>query len=166
MLDRAQSELRTGLAELRELARGIHPAVLIDRGLEPAITALASRSPVPVTAEADEERLPPPVEIAAYFVVSEALTNVAKYAQASAAEVSVRRVDDVVRIEIADDGVGGADASRGSGLSGLADRVSALDGTIAIASPPGGGTRVHVEIPCVPQAAASPDRLDALSRAT
>ena len=167
MLDRAQSELRTGLAELRELARGIHPAVLIDRGLEPAITALASRAPVPVTVEADEERLPPPVEIAAYFVVSEALTNVAKYAQASAARVSVRRADGVVRIEIADDGVGGADASRGSGLSGLADRVAALDGTIEIDSPSGGGTRVHVEIPCVPQVAdASPDRLDALSRAT
>ena len=152
LLDRAQSELRTGLAELRELARGIHPAVLTDRGLEPAITALASRSPVPVEVEADAERLLPSVEIAAYFVVSEALTNVAKYAQASAAKVSVRRVDGVVRLEIADDGVGGADATRGSGLSGIADRVAALDGTIDIDSPPGGGTRVRVEIPCTPQA--------------
>jgi signal transduction histidine kinase len=152
MLDRAQSELRTGLAELRELARGIHPAVLTDRGLEPAIKALASRSPVPVAVEADEERLPPPVEIAAYFAVSEALTNVAKYAQASAAKVSVCRVDGVVRLEIADDGVGGADATRGSGLSGIADRVAALDGTIVIDSPPGGGTRVRVEFPHAPQA--------------
>jgi signal transduction histidine kinase len=167
MLDQAQSELRTGLAELRELARGIHPAVLIDRGLEPAITALASRSPVPVTVDADEERLPAPVEIAAYFVVSEALTNVAKYAQASAASVTVRRADGVVRIEIADDGVGGADASRGSGLSGIGDRVAALDGTIVVDSPPGEGTRVCVEMPCVAQAApASPDPLDALSGAT
>ena len=153
MLDLAQSELRTGLAELRELARGIHPAVLTDRGLEPAITALASRSPVPVEVEADDERLLPPVEIAAYFVVSEALTNVAKYAQASLAKVSLRRVDGVVRLEIADDGVGGADANRGSGLSGIADRVAALDGTIVIDSPPGGGTRVRVEIPCAPQVA-------------
>ncbi len=152
MLDRAQSELRTGLAELRELARGIHPAVLVQRGLEPAIAALASRAPVPVTVQAEEERLPPPVEIAAYFVVSEALTNVAKYAQASSASVSVRRAGDVLRVEVADDGVGGADASRGSGLRGLADRVAALDGTIAVDSPAGGGTRVRVEIPCAPQA--------------
>jgi signal transduction histidine kinase len=153
LLDRAQSELRTGLAELRELARGIHPAVLTDRGLEPAIKALASRAPVPVTVEADEERLLPQVEIAAYFAVSEALTNVAKYAQASAATVSVRRADGILRVEVADDGVGGADPSRGSGLSGLADRLTALDGTIAVDSPPGGGTRVRVEIPCEPQAA-------------
>jgi signal transduction histidine kinase len=152
MLDQAQSELRTGLAELRELARGIHPAVLTDRGLEPAIKALASRAPLPVTVEAVQERLQPPVESAAYFVVSEALTNVAKYAQASSASVSVRRDDGVVRVEIADDGVGGADATRGSGLSGLADRVAALDGTIVVDSPPGGGTRVRAEIPCAPQA--------------
>jgi signal transduction histidine kinase len=151
MLDRAQSELRTGLAELRELARGIHPAVLTDRGLEPAITALAARAPVPVTIVADEERLPPPIEIAAYFVVSEALTNVAKYAQATAATVAVRRTDGVVTIEVADDGVGGADADGGSGLRGLADRVAALEGTFAIDSPADGGTRVLVEIPVRPQ---------------
>ncbi len=126
--------------------------MLVQRGLEPAIAALASRAPVPVTVQAEEERLPPPVEIAAYFVVSEALTNVAKYAQASSASVSVRRAGDVLRVEVADDGVGGADASRGSGLRGLADRVAALDGTIAVDSPAGGGTRVRVEIPCAPQA--------------
>jgi signal transduction histidine kinase len=152
MLDRAQSELRTGLAELRELARGIHPAVLTTHGLQEAINALASRLPVPVTVEAEAVDLPPPVEIAAYFVVSEALTNVTKYAQASSATVTVRQADGVVRVEIADDGVGGADPSRGSGLSGLADRVAALDGTITVDSQPGAGTRVRVEIPCAPQA--------------
>jgi signal transduction histidine kinase len=152
MLDRAQSELRTGLAELRELARGIHPAVLTTHGLEEAINALGSRLPVSVTVEADAVDLPPAVETAAYFVVSEALTNVTKYAQASRATVTVRQADGVVRVEIADDGVGGADPSRGSGLSGLADRVAALDGTITVDSPPGAGTRVRVEIPYVPQA--------------
>jgi len=126
--------------------------VLTDHGLEPAISALAARSPVPVAVQADAADLPQAVEIAAYFVVSEALTNVAKYAQASAATVSVRQADGLVRVEIADDGVGGADASRGSGLSGLADRVAALDGTVAVDSPPGGGTRVRAEIPCAPQA--------------
>jgi len=164
MLDLAQSELRTGLAELRELARGIHPAVLTAHGLEPAIRSLASRSPVPVDVDADPVDLPPPVEIAAYFVVSEALTNVAKYAQATAATVTVRAAHGVVRLEIADDGVGGADPSRGSGLDGLGDRVAALDGTITVDSPPGEGTTVRVEIPyALP--AAEPDRLDAVPRA-
>jgi signal transduction histidine kinase len=152
MLDRAQAELRVGLAELRELARGIHPAVLTQRGLGPAIADLAARAPVPVTVEVDGERLPAPVEIAAYFVVSEALTNVAKYAGATGATVSVRRLDGHVTIEIADDGVGGADAARGSGLRGLTDRVAALDGTLAIESPRHGGTRLRVEIPCEPLA--------------
>ena len=149
LLDRAQDELATSLAELRELARGIHPAVLTERGLEPAIAALAARSPVPVTVRADSgERLPGPVEIAAYFVVSEALANVAKYARASEAAVAVWREDGHVAVEVADDGVGGADAARGSGLRGLADRVAALEGTLRLDSPPGGGTRVRVEIPC------------------
>jgi signal transduction histidine kinase len=158
MLDQAQSELRTGLAELRELARGIHPAVLTERGLEPAIAALATRSPVPVAVDADGERLPAPVEIAAYFVVSEALTNVAKYSQASQARVTVRRTDDLVTVEIADDGIGGADAARGSGLRGLGDRVAALDGTLTIDSPAGGGTLVHVEIPCAERREEHPER--------
>ncbi|HKH18521.1 MAG TPA: sensor histidine kinase, partial [Solirubrobacteraceae bacterium] len=148
LLDRAQEELQTGLAELRELARGIHPAVLTDRGLAPALQSLASRAPVPVTLEADaDERLPGPVESAAYFVVSEALANVAKYAHATHATVAVRRVNGRVTVEVADDGVGGADAARGSGLRGLADRVGALDGTISLDSPPGRGTRVRAEIP-------------------
>jgi signal transduction histidine kinase len=149
LLEQAQAELSTGLAELRELARGIHPAVLTERGLEPALRSLAARSPVPVTLEADAgERLPAPVEAAAYFVVSEALANVAKYAQASGATVRVHRDDGVAVVEVADDGVGGADVTRGSGLRGLADRVAALDGALAVDSPPGGGTRLHAEFPC------------------
>jgi signal transduction histidine kinase len=148
LLGRTQEELRTGLAELRELARGIHPPVLAERGLAPALTALVARAPVPVALEADgETRLPAPVETAAYFVVSEALTNVAKYAQATEATVAVRRENGNVTIEVADDGVGGADAHRGSGLRGLADRVAALDGTLSVQSPPGGGTVVRVEMP-------------------
>jgi signal transduction histidine kinase len=154
LLDRAQEELKTSLAELRELARGIHPAVLSEHGLAPALDGLVSRAPVPVTVEADadaEQRLPEPVESAAYFVVSEALANVAKYAQASSATVRVRRSDGRVLVDVMDDGVGGADAARGSGLRGLADRVAALDGTLSLESPPGRGTRLHAEIPCGPQ---------------
>jgi signal transduction histidine kinase len=148
LLDRAQEELHTSLEELRELARGIHPAVLTDRGLEPALQALSARTPVPVTVEVDApERLPGAVESAAYFVVSEALTNVAKYAKASHAAVTVRQTNGRVRVEVRDDGVGGADATGGSGLRGLADRVSALDGTLSLDSPPGRGTRLRAEIP-------------------
>jgi signal transduction histidine kinase len=149
LLDRAQDELQTSLAELRELARGIHPAVLTDRGLEPALQALVSRAPVPVTIEADgERRLPGAVESAAYFVVSEALANVAKYARATQASVAVKRLNGHVTVEVTDDGVGGADAMQGSGLRGLADRVAALDGTLSVERPEGRGTRVHAEIPC------------------
>jgi signal transduction histidine kinase len=149
LLDEAMDELRTSLAELRELAHGIHPAVLSEKGLGAALYALAARAPLPVTLDSDAgERLPQPVEVAAYYVVAEALTNVAKYAQATQADVAVHRVDGVVTVDISDDGVGGADVSRGSGLRGLADRVAALDGTLAVESPPGRGTRLHVEIPC------------------
>jgi signal transduction histidine kinase len=148
LLDRAQEELRTSLAELRELARGIHPAVLTDRGLEPALEALTSRAPVPVALEVDSaDRLPEPVESAAYFVVSEALANVAKYARATQASVAVRRLNGSVTVDVTDDGVGGADAAGGSGLRGLADRVAALDGTLSLDSPAGRGTRLHAEIP-------------------
>jgi signal transduction histidine kinase len=153
LLDRGLEELKRSLAELRELARGIHPAVLTERGLEPALHALASRAPVPVTIETDgDRRLPAPVEIAAYFVVSEALANVAKYAQATEATVAVRRMNGCVTVDITDDGIGGADAAQGSGLRGLGDRVAALDGKLALESPPGRGTRLHVEIPCNPLA--------------
>ena len=149
LLAQATAELQAGLAELRELARGIHPPLLTDQGLEPALHALAARAPVPVTLAADVgERLPAPVEIAAYFVVAEALANVGKYAQACEATIAVRRVNGLVTVEVADDGVGGADAGRGTGLRGLTDRVAVLDGTLAVDSPRGGGTRLHVEIPC------------------
>ena len=148
LLDQAQEELHTSLEELRELARGIHPAVLTDRGLEPALEALTSRAPLPVTLAVEgDERLPGPVESAAYFVVSEALTNVAKYAQATQATVAVRRLNGSVAVEVTDDGVGGADAAGGSGLRGLADRLAALDGTLRLDSPAGHGTRLHAEIP-------------------
>jgi signal transduction histidine kinase len=149
LLDRALDELKTSLAELRELARGIHPTLLTDQGLEPALRALVDRVPVPVTLDADKgERLPGHVEIAAYFVVAEALTNVAKYAQATEAAVAVRRVNGQVTVDVTDDGIGGADVAQGSGLRGLTDRVAALDGTLSVDSPAGGGTRLHVEIPC------------------
>ena len=148
LLDEALDELKTGLAELRELARGIHPAVLTERGLDVALETLAARAPVPITVASDVgDRLPKPVEIAAYFAVSEALANVAKYAQATQASVAVRRSNGRVTVDVADDGIGGADPAHGSGLTGLADRVAALDGTLSLDSPRGGGTRLHIELP-------------------
>lgn len=148
LLGGAQQELDLALQELRELARGIHPAVLADRGLEAAIETLAGRSPVRIElVETPRERLPGPVEAAAYFVIAEALTNVAKYAQASQATVKVTRRNGEAVVEVADDGVGGADPQRGSGLRGLADRVAALDGRLEVHSPPGAGTRLRAEIP-------------------
>jgi signal transduction histidine kinase len=150
LLDRALTELRTSLAELRDLARGIHPAVLSERGLDAALYALAARAPLPVALDTPPAngRLPEHVEVAAYYAVAEALTNVAKYASASEATVTVRRSDGLLNVDVGDDGVGGANASAGSGLRGLADRIAALDGTVRIDSPPGGGTRLHIEIPC------------------
>jgi signal transduction histidine kinase len=148
MVAGAQEELTQALEELRELARGIHPAVLSDRGLGPAVEALAVRSPLPVrVVEVPEQRLPAPVEAAAYFVVAEALTNVAKYASANEATVAVRRTNGHAEVEVADDGVGGADPGRGSGLRGLADRLGALDGSLSLDSPPGSGTTLRAEIP-------------------
>ena len=143
-------ELKLSLDELRELARGIHPAVLTQHGLDPALRALAARSPVPVELTGTTGgRLPAAVETAAYFVVSEGLTNVAKYAHAEHAAVRIERTDGHLRVEISDDGVGGAAASAGSGLHGLADRVAALDGALELASPPGGGTRLRADLPCI-----------------
>jgi signal transduction histidine kinase len=148
MLAGAGRELKLAQEELRELARGIHPAILSDRGLEPALEALAGRSPVPVALESlPLDRLPESIEAAAYFVVAEALTNVAKYASASLATVRVSQYNGSALVEVDDDGCGGADPARGSGLRGLADRVGALDGKLAITSPPGGGTRLRAEIP-------------------
>jgi signal transduction histidine kinase len=149
LLDDAIGELTEATAELRELARGIHPAILTDRGLEAAVTALASRATVPVELlSVPEERLSPPVESTAYFVVAESLTNVARYSHASHAEVEITRDNGRLVVEVRDDGVGGADPARGSGLRGLADRVGAVDGRLAVESPAGAGTKVHVEIPC------------------
>jgi PAS domain S-box-containing protein len=153
-LDSAITELREALEELRELARGIHPVVLTNRGLEPAVAALASRSPVPVQIAAiPEERLPPPVEAAAYYIIAEAITNVAKYAAASLITVTVDQVGDYTRVEVTDDGVGGADPAIGSGLRGIADRVEALNGHVQVMSPVGVGTTVRAEIPRTPQSA-------------
>jgi PAS domain S-box-containing protein len=148
LLGSASDELAQALEELRELARGIHPAVLSDRGLSAALEALAGRAPLPVDVRAPDERLPPPVEAAAYYVVSEALTNVAKYAQASNVDVRVERLNGHAVVEVADDGVGGADPLGGSGLRGLADRVEALDGRLQVKSAPGRGTVIRAEIPC------------------
>ena len=148
LLDEASGELARAIDELRELARGIHPAILSDRGLEPALEALCARAPVPVELEVTlPDRLPGSVEAAAYYTVSEALTNVAKYAEASEVTVSVARANGFALIEVADDGVGGADQKRGSGLRGLTDRVEALDGILAVTSPPGEGTTVLARIP-------------------
>jgi signal transduction histidine kinase len=148
LLAGAGEELKLALEELRELARGIHPAVLSDRGLQGALEALAGRLPIPVElGDAPHERLPAPIEAAAYFVVAEALTNVVKYAEASQASVSVVRQNGHAVVEVRDDGVGGADPGRGSGLRGLADRVSALDGRLELESPPGEGTVLRAEIP-------------------
>jgi len=149
LLAGAQEQLSQGLNELRELARGIHPAVLTDRGLGPALESLAMRAPVPVEIEAvPDERLAGPVEVAAYYVVAEAMTNVAKYAHASHATVSVRRYNGLAKVTVADDGIGGADPALGSGLRGLADRIAALDGRLDVESPEAGGTRISAEIPC------------------
>jgi signal transduction histidine kinase len=149
LLAEADDELRAALDELRELARGIHPAVLTEQGLGPAVSSLADRSPVPVTiASLPERRLPAPAEAAAYFIVSEALANVAKYAHASSVRVNVAETNGGVLVDVDDDGVGGADPARGSGLRGLADRVHALDGQLTVDSPPGHGTHLHAAIPC------------------
>jgi signal transduction histidine kinase len=157
LVDELGERLNLALNELRELARGIHPAILTARGLAPAIGALADRVPLPVDVEvAVDERYPPAVEAAAYFLVAEALTNVAKYAQATLAQVEVHRTGHELVVTVVDDGVGGADMAAGSGLRGLQDRLSAVDGTLAIESPPGGGTRLRATLPAgIEQAAVS-----------
>jgi len=148
LLDQAAEELGLALEELRELARGIHPAVLSERGLGPALEGVAARAPVPVELAAlPEERLPEAVEAAAYYVVCEALVNVARYANASRATVSIASADGRLVVEVADDGVGGANAAKGTGLRGLADRVEALDGKLELMSEQDGGTRLRAEIP-------------------
>jgi signal transduction histidine kinase len=149
ILDETRKTLGTTLQELRELSQGIHPGILTERGLGPALQELAYGSPVPIELSVPiEERLPEPVEAAAYYVVAEALTNVAKYASASSVSVRVGSRNGRAVVEVSDDGVGGADPARGSGLRGLADRVEALGGMLAVESPAGEGTRLRAEIPC------------------
>jgi PAS domain S-box-containing protein len=147
MLGAAREELAHALEELRELARGIHPAILTDRGLGPALEALAARATVPVEIEHAAATLPPSVEVAAYYVVSEALANVAKYAEATTVRVSVAHENGSACVVVADDGVGGADPAEGSGLRGLADRLSAMNGKLEVESPVGAGTMIRAEIP-------------------
>ena len=145
----AHEEAKLALAEMRDLVRGLHPAILEDRGLDAALSGIAARSPVPVRVRADlKERATPTVEAVAYFVVSEALANVAKHSQATAAEVLADSADGLLRIVVRDDGVGGADPARGTGLLGLARRAASVDGTLSLVSPPGGPTTVTVELPC------------------
>ena len=146
-LEDARRELDAAQAELQELAAGIHPVVLTERGLGPALSCLAERAPVPVRLAVPAQRLPAAIETAVYFICSEALANVGKYAHASRAGVAVRVEGDLVTVLVADDGVGGADPSAGSGLKGLADRVEALGGRFLVESPAGGGTRLLAEIP-------------------
>jgi signal transduction histidine kinase len=148
VLARAREHLQGGLGELRDLARGIHPAVLSDRGLKAALDALANRSPVPVELRITvPDRLDSAIEATVYFLVSEALTNVAKYAQADAVSVDVTPAGGDLVVTIADDGVGGADPGHGSGLRGLVDRVHAIGGRLQITSSPGHGTRLHAHLP-------------------
>jgi signal transduction histidine kinase len=148
VLARAREQLEGGLRELRDLARGIHPSVLTDRGLAVALEGLARRAPMPIDLTVDVRTpLDHAIEAAAYFLVSEAITNVAKHAQADAVNVDVEATMDTVVVTVADDGVGGADTSRGSGLGGLVDRVEAVGGRLEIASPPGEGTSLSARLP-------------------
>jgi len=148
LLDEAEQELTQALKELRELARGLHPAILTDQGLAAAARALATRTPVPVTVNANGQRFPAPIETAGYYLIAEALTNISRYSHANEAWITIDGVDGVAHIEIGDDGVGGADPTRGTGLAGLSDRVGALDGCLHIQSERGKGTTITAEIPC------------------
>jgi signal transduction histidine kinase len=149
LLTAADAELGRAIDELRELARGIHPAVLTNRGLAAALYSLAERAPVPVEfTRIPDGRLPDPVEAAIYYLVAEAITNVAKYAQATRASVAVERSNGIATVVVSDDGVGGAEPVHGSGLVGLSDRVEALGGRLHVESPPGRGTCLTAEIPC------------------
>jgi signal transduction histidine kinase len=145
----AHAELQRAIAELRNLARGIHPAVLTDRGLDAALSALAARSPLPVRLDVRLDQRPPAsVEATAYFIVAEALTNAARYANARRVDVRVRQNGDKLHIEVRDDGVGGAEQRDGGGLAGLADRASSVEGSLRISSPHGGPTVVTADLPC------------------
>jgi PAS domain S-box-containing protein len=147
VLGASVEELEQAVDELLELSRGIHPLGLTERGLAAAVQQLGQRAHIEVSIDAPPDRYPPAVEAAAYYVVSEALANVAKYAEATRTSVRIADNGGRLSVEVVDDGKGGADPSAGSGLRGLEDRVAALDGTLAVESPPGGGTRVRAEIP-------------------
>jgi signal transduction histidine kinase len=149
LVDEAYQEARQALTELRDLARGIQPPILTDRGLDAAVSALTAKAPLPVEADVDVPTRPPaPVESAAYFIVAEALTNVTKHAHATRARIQIRAADGRLTVEVSDDGVGGAQPGAGTGLAGLTDRAAALDGRLTVTSPPGGPTVVHAELPC------------------
>jgi signal transduction histidine kinase len=155
-LDDAVTEAAGALDELGEIARGIHPAVLAERGLAPALKTLARRSAIPVDLQVHvEQRLPEPVEVSAYYVIAEALSNAAKHARASTVSVQTEVADDVLLLTVRDDGDGGAGFTRGTGLAGLKDRVEALGGRIFLDSPRGAGTSLRVELPLTPSTAAS-----------
>ncbi len=157
LVERAHDDSKRAVSELRNLVRGIHPAVLTDRGLDAAVSALAARSPIPVDVNiALATRPPATVESAAYFVIAEALTNAAKHSGASLVRVDVRVVDDRLRVEVSDDGRGGADVEHGGGLAGLAGRLAAVEGRLRVASPLGGPTTVLAELPLSPGAAWPP----------
>jgi signal transduction histidine kinase len=149
LVDKAYDDAKTALSELRDLVHGIHPQILTDRGLEPAVAELADRCPIPVEIDIDLPQRPPePVEAAAWFIIGEALTNITRHSQATRAWVNAGCRDRLVVIEVGDDGIGAADPARGSGLAGLSDRVAVLDGQITLTSPTGGPTVVRVELPC------------------
>ena len=151
VIDAAHREAKEAIAELSNLVRGLHPAVLEDRGLDAALSGLAALAPLPVRLRVRLNQRPSPaVEAVAYFVISEALTNITKHAIASRAEVTVDRIGEVLRVTVTDDGAGGADAAAGSGLAGLAKRAASVDGTFRISSPAGGPTTITVELPCEP----------------
>jgi signal transduction histidine kinase len=148
-LDLARREIALSLAELRDVARGIHPAVVSGHGLKVALESIVARAPIRVGLRVDlDGRLQEQLEVAAYYVVSESLANIGKHAQATAATVEVARKDGQIVVEVVDNGIGGADTERGTGLRGLADRVEALGGRLRVWTPSGGGTRVQAEIPC------------------
>lgn len=149
MVATAHEEAKAALKDIRDLVRGIHPVILEDRGLDAALSAVVARAPVPVTLDVQVQPRPPAaVESAAYFVVNEALTNVARHAHATRAHIGIARAGDRLVVEVRDDGVGGADASRGSGLQGLRERVTGLGGDLHVISPAGGPTTISVELPC------------------
>ncbi|MGB6458038.1 MAG: sensor histidine kinase [Streptosporangiaceae bacterium] len=145
----AHDEAKEALAELRDLVRGLHPAVLDDRGLDAALSGIAARAPLPVRLTVEKlERASPTVEAVAYFVVSECLANIARHSSARQAGIEVRRIDGLLCIRVTDDGIGGADPARGTGLASLAQRARSVDGSLRIDSPAGGPTEITVELPC------------------